>query len=75
MLGRVGALITVVNQGGTPEMAASALAPFEGRYRDYARRNGIMIPMSAEVAWLLPEGRFAYWRGHPAEVRYDGRRY
>lgn len=149
MLGRAGGLVTVVNEGGTPEMAASALArwlgeavwfptallpratrdegvqweaiddttaratirdgasevsadfhfaptgeitsmtslryrdvngasvltPFEGRYRDYARRNGIMIPMSAEVAWLLPEGRFAYWRGHPAEVRYDGRRY
>ena len=28
-----------------------------------------------EVAWLLPEGRFAYWRGHPVEVRYDDRRY
>ncbi len=149
MLGRMGGLVTVVNQGGSPEMAASALArwlgeavwfptallpreshdggvqweaiddttararirdgasevsadfhfaptgeitsmtvlryrdvngasvltPFEGRYRDYARHNGIMIPMSAEVAWLLPEGRFAYWRGHPAEVRYDGKRY
>jgi hypothetical protein len=149
MLGRVGGLVAVVNQGGTPEMATSALArwlgeavwfptallpsashddgvrweaiddstarativdgasevsadfhfaptgeitgmtalryrdvngtsvltPFEGRYRDYARRNGIMIPMAAEVAWLLPEGRFAYWRGHPAEVRYDSERY
>jgi hypothetical protein len=149
MLGRLGGLVTVVNQGGTPEMATSALARwlgeavwfptalhprethdegvqweaiddttaratirdganevsadfhfaptgeitsmtalryrdvngtsvltrFEGRYRDYALRNGIMIPMSAEVAWLLPEGRFAYWRGHPAEVRYGVRRY
>lgn len=144
MLGRVGGLVTVVDQGGTPEMAASALArwlgeavwfptallpgaaqgegvqwealddstaratlsdggttisaefhfaptgeitgmtalryrdvngtgvltPFEGRYRDYARRNGVMIPMSAEVAWLLPEGRFPYWRGQPVEVEY-----
>lgn len=146
MLGRVAGLLTAVDQGGTPEMAASALArwlgeavwfpaallpdaaqgegvrwealddstahatvsdggttvsaefhfaptgeitgmtalryrdvngagvltPFEGRYRDYARRNGVMIPMSAEVAWLLPEGRFAYWRGRPVEVEYDG---
>jgi hypothetical protein len=54
---------------------ASVLTPFEGRYRDYERRDGIMIPMHAEVAWLLPKGRFAYWRGHPAEVRYNGRRY
>ncbi len=149
MLGRVGGVVTVVNQGGTTEMAASALArwlgeavwfptallphatrdegvqwdaiddstaratirdgasqvsadfhfaptgeitsmtalryrdvnganvltPFEGRYREYAHSNGIMIPMFAEVAWLLPEGRFAYWRGHPAEVRYDDEHY
>jgi hypothetical protein len=149
MLGRLGGVVTVVNQGGTPEIAASALARwlgeavwfptallphatrdegvqwdaiddstaratirdgasqvsadfhfaptgeitsmtalryrdvngtsvltrFEGRSRDDALRNGIMIPMSAEVAWLLPEGRFAYWRGHPAEVRYGVRRY
>ena len=147
MLGRVGALATVVDQGGTPEMAAAALArwlgeavwfptallpgagpgegvrweavddrtaratitdgattvsadfhfaptgeitamtamrycdvdgtgvltPFEGRYWDYARRSGVMIPMSAEVAWLLPEGRFPYWRGHPADMVYDPR--
>lgn len=145
MLGRVGALVTVVEAGGTPEMAAGALArwlgeavwfptallpvtgqgdgvrweavddstaratvtdgstrvsaefhfartgeivrmtalryrevngtgvltPFEGRYRDYAWRDGVRIPMAAEVAWLLPEGRFAYWRGHPADVAYD----
>lgn len=149
MLGRVGGLVTVVSQGGSPEIASSALArwlgeavwfptallpyatqsegvqwqamddstaratirdggsevsaefhfaptgeitrmtalryrdvdgasvltPFEGVYRDYARRNGIMIPMFAEVAWLLPEGRFAYWRGHPADVAYDAERY
>ncbi len=149
MLGRVGGVVTVVNQGGTTEIAASALArwlgeavwfptallphatrdegvqwdaiddstaratirdgasqvsadfhfaptgeitsmtalryrdvnganvltPFEGRYREYAHINGIMITMFAEVAWLLPEGRFAYWRGHPAEVRYDDEHY
>ena len=44
------------------------LTPFEGRYRDYARRNGVLIPMAAEVAWLLPEGRFPYWRGRPVEI-------
>lgn len=144
MLGRLGGLVTVVDQGGTPEMAAGALArwlgeavwlptalvpggpggagvrwepvddatarasvadggttvsadfhfaatgeitrmtamrfrdvrgtgvltAFEGRYGDYARRDGVMIPTSAEVAWLLPEGRFPYWRGRPVEVEY-----
>lgn len=46
------------------------LTPFEGRYGAYGRRDGVMIPLSAEVAWLLPEGRFPYWRGQPAEVEY-----
>jgi hypothetical protein len=145
MLGRVAGLLTVVEQGGTPEMAAGALArwlgeavwfpmaflpgtmpgegvrweamddataratvtdggttvsadfhfaptgeittmtamryrdvngtgvltAFEGQYRDYARRGGVMIPTSAEVAWVLPEGRFPYWRGRVAAVEYD----
>lgn len=145
MLGKAGGLVTVVDEGGTPEMAASALVrwlgesvwfptallpsatpgegvrwdpvddsiaratitdgrttvsaefhfaptgeitrmtamryrdvngtavlmPFEGAYRDFDRRNGVLIPMAAEVAWLLPERRFPYWRGRPVEIRYD----
>ena len=47
------------------------LTPFEGRYSRYARFAGMMLPTSAEVAWLLPEGRFAYWRGTPSAVRYE----
>jgi hypothetical protein len=34
----------------------------------------MMIPTDGEVAWLLPEGRFAYWRGRPAEVASDSAR-
>jgi len=141
MLGRVGGVVSVVNEGGTREMAAGALArwlgeavwfptalvpgegvtwepvddstaratvtdgetrvsadfhfapageatsmtamryrdvngagvltPFEGRYHGYVRREGVMVPGSAEVAWLLPAGRFDYWRGQPAEVTYE----
>lgn len=140
MLGRIGGLVTVVDQSGSPELAQSALArwigeaiwfpmsllprdgvrweaiddttarvvvndgattasaelhfaptgevirmsalryrdvegtpvltPFEGLYRDYARVGGVMVPTNAEVAWLLPEGRYAYWRGRPVEIRY-----
>lgn len=141
MLGRIGGVATVVNEGGTPEMAQSALTrwlgeaawfptaflpgggitweavddstaratvtdgavrvsgdfhfastgemtgmtamryrdvngqgvltPFEGRYGSFERREGVMIPGTAEVAWLLPEGRFAYWRGQPIEMSYE----
>lgn len=48
----------------------SVLTPFEGRYGRFERRAGVMLPGTAEVAWLLPQGRFAYWRGRPAEVDF-----
>lgn len=53
--------------GGTP-----VLTPFEGRYGAYVRMGGVLVPAEAEVAWLLPEGRFAYWRGRPTAVDYAG---
>lgn len=140
MLGRIAAVMPVVDEGGTPEMAQSALArwlgeavwfpsallpggpvrweavdgssaratvvdgetrasaefhfaptgeiervtalryrdvdgtvvltPFEGRLWDYARREGVMVPTRAEVAWILPDGRFPYWRGTPDHIKY-----
>ena len=141
MLGRIGGVVNVVNEGGTREMASSALVrwlgeaawfptallpgddvtwqpvddstaratvtdgdirvsgdfhfaptgemtgmtavryrdvngtgvetPFEGRYHGFERRQGVMVPKSAEVAWLLPEGRFGYWRGRPTDIAYE----
>lgn len=46
------------------------LTPFEGRYGPYEMRGGVRVPAEAEVAWELPEGRFAYWRGRVVEVVY-----
>lgn len=45
--------------------------PWEGRWSDYERREGMMIPLEGEVAWILPEGRKPYWRGRIAEIQYD----
>jgi hypothetical protein len=44
--------------------------PWEGRFRHYERRDGFYIPVQAEVSWVLPEGRQAYWRGSVTEVHY-----
>ena len=45
---------------------------FEGQFRSgYRRVAGMMVPVDGEVAWLLPESRFAYWRGRPAHLEYD----
>ena len=52
--------------GGT-----AVLTPFEGSYGRYERRAGVMLPAEAEVAWVLPEGRFPYWRGSLESVEYE----
>jgi len=46
--------------------------PFAGRYSSYYQRvNGMLVPASGEVEWLLPEGPFAYWRGRLMKAEYD----
>lgn len=44
--------------------------PWEGRVFDYQRRDGLLIPVQGEVAWITPEGRLPYWRGTITELRY-----
>lgn len=44
--------------------------PWRGRFRNYRRFGGMMIPTEGEVAWELPEGNFPYWRGTLLEAEY-----
>lgn len=46
------------------------LMPWEGRMFDYQRRDGMLIPVQGEVAWLTPRGRKPYWRGTITELTY-----
>lgn len=45
--------------------------PTEFHFWDYRRVAGMTIPFSGEAAWILPEGRFAFWRGTIATVEYE----
>ncbi len=45
--------------------------PWEGRFWNYEERDGMLIPLDGEVAWLLPEGRRPYWRGHIDAITYE----
>ncbi len=45
--------------------------PWEGRWSRYEKRDGMLIPLEGEVAWILPEGRKPYWRGKIAKISYD----
>jgi hypothetical protein len=50
----------------------SVPTPWEGIIHPaYLRVDGMMIPASAEAAWLLPEGRLPYWRGRVLAASYD----
>jgi hypothetical protein len=45
--------------------------PWEGRWTGYEVREGMRVPMSGEVAWVLPEGRKPYWRGTVTRLEYE----
>jgi len=45
--------------------------PWQGRFWNYEERGGMQVPLDGEVAWLLPEGAKAYWRGRVTEILYE----
>ncbi len=45
--------------------------PWQGRFWDYELRDGMLIPLEGEVAWLLEEGPRTYWRGHVQRIEYE----
>ena len=45
--------------------------PWQGRFWDYELRDGMLIPLEGEVAWVLPEGLWPYWRGHIEQIEYE----
>jgi hypothetical protein len=50
---------------------AQVATPWQGRFWQYERRDGILIPLAGEVSWLPPTGPLPYWRGHIEAIRYD----
>ena len=45
--------------------------PWQGRFWDYVLRDGMLIPLEGEVAWLLQEGPKPYWRGCIQRIEYE----
>ncbi|MGL5011717.1 MAG: DUF6920 family protein, partial [Paracoccaceae bacterium] len=66
-------LITAVSATARSRMVAGAMiaTPWEGRWSGYRREGGMMIPMTGEVAWVLPEGDKPYWRGRVTSLTLD----
>lgn len=53
--------------GRLREVAGAFVAtPWVVECADYADHNGMRIPTYCEVSWILPEGKFTYWKGRIA---------
>jgi hypothetical protein len=47
------------------------MVPWEGSWSNYQKRDGMTVPLSGEVAWVLPEGRKSYFLGTVTSLRYE----
>lgn len=45
--------------------------PWQGRFENYTRQNGMLVPMVGEVEWLPPDGPKPYWRGTIQKIEYE----
>ena len=45
--------------------------PWEGRFWNYAVREGMHVPLEGEVAWIHPDGPKPYWRGRVTQLGYE----
>lgn len=50
---------------------ATTYTPWQGKFWSHELRNGMLVPLEGEVAWLLPEGAKPYWRGRLQTVSYE----
>jgi hypothetical protein len=46
--------------------------PFRGVFGMYRQFDGVRLPTTAEVSWLLPDGPFTYFRGRITKWSADG---
>ena len=45
--------------------------PWEGYFRDYQIRGGMLIPMYGEVGWCEEETLYLVWKGNLIDVQYQ----
>ena len=47
------------------------MAPWEGTWSNHQRIDSMTLPLTGEVAWILPEGRKTYWRGTVTSLSHE----
>jgi hypothetical protein len=65
-------LIATVYAAGRPRAVGERTVPtpWQGRWSRYEEHEGIRIPMTGEVGWVLTEGPQPYWNGKVVGVEY-----
>lgn len=59
-------------EGRTATIGRSTVAlPWEGRWQNYRRQDGMLIPFAGEACWLTPLGRQPYWRGTIERLTFE----
>jgi hypothetical protein len=46
-------------------------APWQGRFWNYAIREGMQVPLEGEVAWVMPDGVKPYYRGKVTALSFE----
>ncbi len=49
----------------------TVMTPWEGRWSNYQVRDGMKVPLTGEVAWLLPGRDAPYWKGTVEALGYE----
>jgi hypothetical protein len=66
-----GGIVRIVAERYRDVDGMGVLTPWLVELRGYSEAGGMRIPLDAEVAWLLPEGRLSYWRGRVETADYQ----
>jgi hypothetical protein len=67
-----GEIVSVFTPGRYREVEGSyVLTPWTGRFGRYEVRDGVRIPLEAEVEWTTEEGPLPYFRGRIEAIEYD----
>lgn len=66
-----GLIVRVRSDGRYREVDGTTVAvPWQGRFWNYERHGGMLIPVDGEVSWVLPDGPAPYWRGTIEEITF-----
>lgn len=66
-------LVTEVYSPARPRIVGERVlpTPWLGQWSHYEQHQGMLVPTTGEVAWVLPEGALSYWKGRVVDVAYD----